>query len=283
MSPHSLQDLSARYPVWLCDIWGVVHDGVRCFAPALDALRRHRRNGGIVVLITNAPRPHDVIASRLQRLGAGEAIADRIITSGDITRALLARHDGGKVHHIGPERDLGIFGGLNIARVPVAEADAVLCTGLLDDDTETPEDYRQSFKPMIARGLAMICANPDKIVRRGDVILYCAGALGDLYVEMGGEVLMAGKPYAPIYDAALAAAAEAAGRPVAKREVLAIGDGPDTDIRGAAENDLDVLLIGGGVLEQGLDVAALAASVAATVPGARIVRTLTGLAWTAES
>ena len=278
-----MQDLSTRYPVWLCDIWGVVHDGIHCFAPALDALRRHRRNGGIVVLITNAPRPHEVIADHLQRLGAGAGIADRIITSGDITRSLLARHDGGKVHHIGPERDLGIFGGLTIARVSVAEADAVLCTGLLDDDTETPEDYRQSFKPMIARGLAMICANPDRIVRRGDVIVYCAGALGDLYAAMGGEVLMAGKPHAPIYEAALAAAAGVAGRPVMKREVLAIGDGPDTDIRGAADNGLDVLLIGGGVLEQGLDVAALEASVAARVPGARIVRTLAGLAWTPES
>jgi HAD superfamily hydrolase (TIGR01459 family) len=273
-----MQDLSIRYPVWFCDVWGVVHDGIRCFPAAVDALRRHRERGGLVLLITNAPRPHANVEAQLQRLG-GAGTYDRVVTSGDVTRSLLEQHRGGTVHHIGPERDLGIFEGTGVARADVAEAEAVLCTGLLDDEAETPEDYRPSFEPMIARGLALICANPDLVVRRGDRLVHCAGALAKLYADMGGETLLAGKPYPPIYDLALAEAARLAGRSIAKAEVLAIGDGPDTDIRGAAENGFDALLIGGGIHEPGVSLEKLERDIRARIPSARIVRTLEELAW----
>ena len=172
---------------------------------------------------------------------------DAVVTSGDVTRTLIGRYAGRGVYHLGPERDQGIFRGLEVARVPLAEASAVLCTGLFDDTREGPDNYAETYADMLARGLQMICANPDKIVRRGDHIIYCSGALAERYAALGGDVLMAGKPFAPIYDLALAEAARIRGGAVAKPDVLCIGDGPETDIKGAADNGFDALLVAGGI------------------------------------
>jgi HAD superfamily hydrolase (TIGR01459 family) len=271
-----MQDLSARYPVWFCDIWGVVHNGVAHFPAAADALARHRANGGTVLLVTNAPRLHDSVARQLGALGVRADACDGVVTSGDVTRKLISAYDGKGIYHLGPARDEGIFRGLDAARVSLAEAAAVVCTGLFDDSTEGPDDYAEVYRRMLARRLPMICANPDKIVRRGDTIIYCSGALAERYAALGGEVLMAGKPFAPIYALARAQARRIRGRDDA---VLCIGDGPETDIKGAADNGFDVLLVAGGISDAGKPAAETETEVRTLVPHARIVRTLEALAW----
>jgi HAD superfamily hydrolase (TIGR01459 family) len=244
----SAQSFSDRYPVWLCDVWGVVHNGVQASPAACEALQRHRARGGVVVLITNAPRPSRVIFPHLDSLGVSRDTYDTVISSGDVTLELLA-HRRGKVFHLGPPRDFGLLEDTEAEFARIEDAQTVLCTGLIDDNIETPEDYVGLLQAMRARGLPMICANPDKVVRRGETLIPCAGALAELYQAMGGETVMAGKPYAPIYEAALERASGIAGRAIGRDEVLAIGDGLSTDAEGARRNGLDLLFIVGGIHE----------------------------------
>ena len=190
-----MKSLSADYPVWLCDIWGVVHNGLTCYVAASHALSQHRKQGGIVILVTNAPRTSRGVVSQLNGIGVPPQSFDRVVTSGDVTQTLVVEHARGKVYHLGPPRDLSIFEGQAVERVALKEAHAVLCTGLAHDDVETPDDYTDALARMKALNLPMICANPDKMVRKGSRLLYCAGALAEKYSEMGGRVLMAGKPH----------------------------------------------------------------------------------------
>ncbi|MGE0237127.1 MAG: TIGR01459 family HAD-type hydrolase [Parvibaculaceae bacterium] len=274
-----MRDLSARYPVWLCDIWGVVHNGVAHFPAAVEALKRHRGNGGLVVLLTNAPRSAAKVAGHLAHLGVTREHYDLIVTSGDVTHELMKPYDGHRIYYMGPERDLGVLDDLRIEMSTPEEAEVILCVGLVHDDTETPQDYARLLAQMSRQRLPMICANPDKVVRRGNRLIYCAGALAEIYASMGGVVTMAGKPYRPIYDLALARVAERRGE-TARTAILAIGDGPETDIKGAADYGLDVVLItSGGISQEGADPAQLEAEIRNLVPGARIVRTLPELEW----
>ncbi len=240
--------LAAGYEVVLSDVWGVVHNGVAASLEACDALARFRSAGGTVVLITNAPRPGEVVARRtLDRLEVPRAAYDGIISSGDVTRALIAARAGERVFHIGPERDLPIFEGLDARVAPVESADYVVCSGLYDDTVETPQHYGDLIATMRTRGLTMICANPDVVVERGEQLVYCAGAIADLYGAAGGDVIYAGKPYRPIYDQALAIAEAARGRPAERHRVLAIGDSVRTDLKGAAAFGIDCLFVTAGI------------------------------------
>lgn len=273
-----MRHLSARYPVWFCDIWGVVHDGVRPVPSTIDVLSRHRAAGGTVILVTNSPRSRQGVEEQLRGIGVAPESHDDIVTSGDVTRDLMLHHGGGKVFHLGPGRDLSIFAGLDVARVPLEEAHAVLCTGLFDDVNDKLEDYGHLLDDMQRRGLEMICANPDKIVRKGDRILYCAGTLADLYGRRGGQVLMAGKPYRPIYDLALERARSLRGA-VDRAAILAIGDGPETDIKGAADLGIDTVLVADGITDASAGLESAEAAVKAIVPEARIVATVRALSW----
>ena len=273
-----MRDLSDRYPVWLCDVWGVVHDGIESFPKALDALRRHRANGGKVVLVSNAPRPRAEVARQLDRFKVSRDSYDVIVTSGDVTRDLVERHAAGKLYFVGADRDLPLVRGLDVDLTGPSEAHAILCAGLVDDMTEAPEDYDPILKELAARDLEMICANPDKLVRRGERLLYCAGALAERYQAMGGRVVMAGKPHEPIYELAHREAEGLLGRTLPKSQMLAIGDGPETDIRGAATYGMDAVLIAHGV-SHGRNPAELEREVRAAIPNANIIRTLSGLSW----
>jgi HAD superfamily hydrolase (TIGR01459 family) len=274
-----MKKLSADYPVWLCDIWGVVHNGVAPFANTVDCLVEHRGQGGIVVLVSNSPRSEAGIIRQLDEIGVTRAAYDAAVTSGDVTRTLMAEAPTHKLFHLGPERDISIFHGLAVQRVALAEAGAVICTGLFHDDVETPEDYEALLKDMLARGLPMICANPDKMVRKGARLLFCAGSLAERYAAMGGEVAMAGKPHAPIYELARKKAAAAWGKPVASADVLAIGDGPETDIRGAAGQGIACLYVTGGVRDHASDMDAELAHVQSLVPKAHLVAAVPELVW----
>jgi HAD superfamily hydrolase (TIGR01459 family) len=254
--PFALLDrfstIAPRFDVVLCDIWGVVHDGIGAHADACDALMRYRAGGGTVVLITNAPRPSPWVVRQLDRLGVPPDAYDDVMTSGDLTRGVVARRNREAVFHIGPQRDLSIFDGLEVRLTPVEAADYVVCSGLFDEEKETPDDYRGLAAAMRARGLFMVCANPDLVVERGTERFHCAGAIADLYGAMGGDVLYAGKPHRPIYDAALAKAAGVRGAAAEPARMLAIGDSLRTDMTGARALGIDGLFVSGGIHAQEL-------------------------------
>jgi HAD superfamily hydrolase (TIGR01459 family) len=239
--------LASAYDVVLCDVWGVVHNGVVAFTDACNALTRFRRQGGTVILITNAPRPAAGVMTLLDRLDVPRAAYDAIVSSGDVTRAIIAARAGQGAFHVGPERDVPIFDGLGMSLAPVESADYVVCSGLFDDTTESPQDYVALIATMRERGLTMVCANPDLVVERGDKLVYCAGAIADLYAAAGGSVLYAGKPYRPIYEQALGAARSVRGQETEHGRLLAVGDSVRTDLKGAAAFGIDCLFVTGGI------------------------------------
>ncbi|WP_240549637.1 TIGR01459 family HAD-type hydrolase [Devosia salina] len=248
-----LSELAGRYDAVLSDVWGVIHNGVSAFPEAVEALRAFRRAGGRAVLITNAPRPSAPIIAMLDRLGVPRDAYDAIVSSGDATRAMIARYRGRAIHHVGPPtEDDALYDGLDVRRTGPEEAEVVVVTDL-DTDDDTPEMYRERARLWLSRKLPMICANPDRVVEHGDKIIYCGGALGDLYSAMGGMVHMAGKPYPPIYEQAFALAEKAAGRALDKSRVLAIGDSVRTDAAGAAQFGVDLLFITGSIHAAELD------------------------------
>jgi HAD superfamily hydrolase (TIGR01459 family) len=242
------EPLARDYDVLFCDVWGVIHNGVAAFAPACDALMRFRAGGGTAILITNAPRAGASVARILDRFGVPHEAYDAITSSGDVTRGIVEKRLPGSLFHLGPQRDLSIFTGLDVTFAPLKAADYVVCSGLFDDTTETPASYRDMLAAMRARALLMVCANPDVVVERGDTLVYCAGALADAYAALGGEVLYCGKPHAPIYQAALATAtASRHGRTPELSRLLAIGDSVRTDLTGAAAFGLDCMFVTSGI------------------------------------
>nr|WP_314436318.1 TIGR01459 family HAD-type hydrolase [uncultured Brevundimonas sp.] len=249
--PHALPhlgDVAADYDILLCDVWGVLHNGRESWAGPCEALARFNREGGHVVLISNSPRPASDVIGQLDGLGVPRESWKAFVTSGDATRAELAKRAPGPAWIVGPERDAPLYEGLGLERASsAAEAAFISVTGPVDDTTETPEDYRTRFAVGAERGLELICANPDRVVQRGDKLIYCGGALADLYESQGGRVVMAGKPFAPIYDLAIKEAETLLGRPVDRSRVLCIGDGVVTDVRGANTQALDCLFIAQGI------------------------------------
>jgi HAD superfamily hydrolase (TIGR01459 family) len=243
----SIATLAEGREAWLADVWGVVHNGVTPFAAACDACVRFRLAGGLVVLLSNAPRPWASVAAQLDRIGVPRFSWDAIVSSGDAARELIGAYRGRPIYHLGPERDLTLYEGLD-AKLGSAEAsEAVSCTGLFDDEIETPDDYAEMLATFAARSLPMICANPDLTVERGAKLVYCAGALAQAYEKFGGSVAYAGKPYLPIYDIAFETIAKLKGRSVEREKMLAIGDGIRTDIAGAAAAGVASVFIASGV------------------------------------
>lgn len=236
--------IAGRYDAIFCDIWGVVHDGRRAHEDAAEALARFRQERGPVLLVSNAPRPSALVKAQLRSLGVAEAAYDGVLTSGDATRAELERRGGGlRVHWIGPERDKPLFEGLPLTFCDLEEASFIVCTGLFDDESETPGDYADLLARAREKGLEMICANPDVKVERGNDVIYCAGGIGEAYEQIGGTVRYFGKPHPPIYANALEHFAALKGKPVEAGRVLAIGDSVHTDIKGAKAAGMDALFI----------------------------------------
>jgi len=254
----SIADVGRNYRAWLVDIWGVMHNGAEAIASACDACRTFRSRGGVVMLISNAPRPFTAVVPHMRSLGVPDDAYDTGMTSGDVTRSMLQGMPGRPVFHVGPERDLGLFDGESVKLVDADTAELVVCSGLYNDSKETPDDYHDLFSRLLARRLPMICANPDLKVERGNRLVYCAGSLAAQYEARGGEVRYAGKPYPPIYAAALSALAGVTNTPVSEADVLAIGDGINTDIRGAHGAGLSAVFIASGVhMPGGLEARAL--------------------------
>jgi HAD superfamily hydrolase (TIGR01459 family) len=249
-----LREIAPNYDAILSDVWGVVHNGVKAHPAAVEALVAYRRQGGRVVLITNAPRPAPPIIEMLDAMGIVRDAYDALVSSGGATRAVLAAEFRGQtVHYVGPphEND-ALFEGLDITLGKAEEASAVVVTDL-DDDDETPDMYEERMTFWLSRHLPMLCANPDRVVEDGDRIIYCGGALADLYEARGGMIRMIGKPYKPIYTEALHQAELAIGRTLEPSRILAIGDSVRTDAIGAAGANLDLLFITGSIHAAELD------------------------------
>ncbi len=243
-----LSALAADYEALLCDVWGVIHNGIAAFPDACRALVEYRRGGGKVLLLTNAPRPSAPIHEQLAKLGVPREAYDDLLTSGDVTREMLHARSERRVTHIGPDRDLPLYEGLPQVLVGDDEAEVAVVTGLTDDTRETPEDYRDRLAALAARRVPMVCANPDLVVERGTQRVWCAGAVAKLYAEeFGGEAVLIGKPYAPVYEEARLRIAQITGARFRPERVLAVGDGLATDIRGAFGQGLDVLFVTGGI------------------------------------
>lgn len=249
----TLDDIDPGYTALFCDLWGCLHDGKRAFPAAVAALERFRARGGTVVLLTNSPRPSHGIALQIEALGAPRSCYDAIVSSGDATQAeMLTGRFGRRVHHIGPERDLIFFHDeegrpLDIERVPLEEAESIVCTGLFDDRTETPEDYRATILHGREKGLRMLCANPDIIVDVGETRIYCAGAIAKAYEEAGGRAYYFGKPHPPVYARARETLAQLKGWEPRADEILMVGDGIATDVLGAMGEGIDAMFVTGGL------------------------------------
>jgi len=252
---NALADVSAQYDVLYCDLWGCVHDGRALYPAAVLALQAFRQRGGAVVLMTNAPRTNVAVERRLERMGLPRDAWDIIVSSGDATQeAMLLGAAGRKLWHLGPQKDEDLFTEIPealaaqppITRVPLDQAEGIICTGLFDDYKDTPDDYRGRFLSAKVRGLKMLSANPDIVVDVGETRIYCGGALAQLYSQMGGEVMAFGKPHPPIYDLARRRLA-ALGMSHDSDQILAVGDGILTDIAGAQAEGIDALFITGGL------------------------------------
>lgn len=250
---RSLSDLSGQYDALFCDLWGCLHNGITPFPAAVSALQTFRAGGGKVILVTNAPRPKSSVIKQLDAMGLPRDTWDDVATSGDASQlAMLSGAVGTRIHHIGAPKDDPFFtdfeddlrdlaASTTITRVPLDQAQGIVCTGLADDLTETPDDYRAQLLLGKTMGLKMLCANPDLIVDMGDRRLYCAGALAAAYEKMGGEALYYGKPHPPIYDLARRRLG------LEDPRILCVGDGIGTDVQGGLAEGLDTLFITGGI------------------------------------
>lgn len=251
----ALSYISAPYDALFVDLWGCVHNGVHALPDAVSALRTYRQGGGTVVLVTNSPRPRLGVENQLRTdFGVPDDCWDAIATSGDSARsAMFHGAVGQKVFFMGQwDRDNGFFEPLKliedpveITRVPLEEAEGIVCCGPFDPMAD-PAENRAQFLYAKQKGLKLLCANPDMVVDRGNVREWCAGALAELYTEMGGESLYFGKPHPPIYDLARRRLA-AIDKVMPDGRILAIGDGIQTDIAGAMGEDIDSLFISGGL------------------------------------
>lgn len=278
----SVQDIGKGYRAWFVDIWGVMHNGRTAFPEASAATRAFRDQGGVVVLLSNSPRPSPAVQEQLREFGVPDGAYDATVTSGDLTRHELGKHAGARVFHLGPERDRAIFDGLDIALTGPEEAELVVCSGPFNDDVETPDDYTGLLGALAARGLLMICANPDHMVERGHRLVYCAGALAAVYETFGGKVIYAGKPHVPVYELALETAGRLAGETLDRARVLAIGDGLKTDIAGAGSFGIDAVFVASGLHAPGEGGEALDAAHLTQLfgqEGRRPIAAMRGLQW----
>ncbi len=281
----SLESVAGDYDAAFVDVWGVLHNGVAPYLGAVAACQRFRALRGPVVLVSNSPRSGDEVVLQLRRIGVPDDVYDGVVTSGDATRAALKARAPGPVYSIGPDRDQHLYDGLGLAFADPADAAFVCVTGLFDDRSETPSDYDETLQALKARGLDMICANPDIVADFGGQLIYCAGALAEAYSAMGGVVVLAGKPHAPIYELAFEALDAVSSQSVARERILVVGDGPLTDIRGANVQGLDALFIAGGVAasafaDHALSAEAVGAALAKDGVSARFAQTR--LVWSAD-
>lgn len=275
----NIRSYAARYDAMLCDAWGVIHDGVGVFPGVAETMIRFRAERGPIVILTNAPRPSAVIPAQLDRIGLPREAYDSVVTSGDATRKEIEARSPAPAFRIGPTKDDPLFEGLNLKFSSLDEAEYIICTGLEDERREKPDDYRPLLQSAAARKLTMVCANPDIVVNWGGRLIWCAGALAQIYEELGGHVVFGGKPHAPIYRLAGAAIEKACGKTVPQTRILVVGDGAATDIAGANREGIDAIYVAGarGVHAGDADAESIAKRLDAA--GAHAIAAMESLIW----
>lgn len=277
--PAGLAGIASDYDTLLCDVWGVIHNGRAAFTEACEALVKFRGQGGQVSLITNAPVPNAQVIRLFEPLGVPMTTFDTCVSSGDATRAELAARPDMTVWRMGGdegwEHDRFLYEGLGNTFIDNDTADLLLCIGLRDQLKDQPEDYREEFRRAVEKGIPMLCANPDKQVRIGGKLYWCAGALATIYEDLGGQVIYPGKPFAPIYQLAIARLSEMNSPP---RRILCVGDSPATDVRGARLQGYDSLYVGTGLKQHGADFEAEVTDLLADY-GEQATYAMTGLRW----
>ena len=248
-----LKDISKNYNVLFCDIWGCIHNGKEAYQNALKALVDFKRNNGFVMLLTNAPRPKNAVKAHLSTFGISEKHFNDITTSGDAAQnSMLSGDVGTKVFHLGPKRDVSFFNDIppdrkltnKINVVELRHAEGIVCTGLFDDRTETPENYKDLIKYSIKKNLKLLCVNPDIFVDVGDLRVWCAGGIAAAFSKAGGISIYCGKPHKEIYKLAHQ---KLEMHNIKSPKILCVGDGIHTDILGGKNEMLDTLFVCGGL------------------------------------
>ena len=243
---NKFSEVSEEYDALICDVWGVIHNGKELFSGINECLKNYMEKDGVIVLLSNAPRPANYVEEMLKKLGLERECYNDIITSGDITKKSLNDNlFGNNCFHIGPDRDLNIFDDTKVKRVDFNKADFIFVTGLFDDENEDENDYIDLLSQAKERGLTLVCANPDLLVQRGNKLIPCAGLISKKYEEIGGEAINIGKPFSPIFEEAISLINKT--KKIEKSRILVIGDGLETDIKGANLMGLDSLLVLGGL------------------------------------
>ena len=238
-----LAEIAGDYDLFIFDLWGVVHNGVSTYPGAADCMTHLRQRGARVVLLSNAPRPSESVATHLEELGVQTELYDWLLTSGEATaNAIELRDPQPAFFHLGPERSRPTLEACSGREVSIEDAEIILCTGLFDDEIEQAEDYGELLRGAADRSLPMICANPDIVVMRGDKMIQCAGAVAAFYEELGGKVQRFGKPFPEIYDRLFAEMSD-----ISRNRAVMVGDGLATDVRGARWAGIDAIWIAGGI------------------------------------
>jgi len=241
-----LNEIYSSFDIFFFDLWGVIHNGVQCYSEALKALKNIKKNKKII-LISNAPRPNYDVQKFLKKINFSKSFYHLLITSGDVTRSYLKNNYKNKsFYHLGPKRDESLFSNLSLKKTSLNKADFVICTGV-NNNKDSIKKYYPILKKINNRKLKMICANPDLIVHRGNVVEYCAGSIAKLYEKMGGKVQYFGKPYKYFYEYIFKILKKKYKKKIKKNKILAIGDNLNTDILGANNLNVKNLFIAGGI------------------------------------
>ena len=253
---EAFSEISDKYTAVICDLWGCLHNGLKSFPEALRALEQFKASNGKVVLVTNAPRPIGNVEYQIASLGIKDSHYDILLTSGELTSNYINKicENNLRVFHIGGKRHHSIYKDMiheqkiSIELEDIARADLIVCTEPFDPSKDELADYTNTLKVGIDKKLTLLCANPDLVVDVGNAREMCAGSLASMYEKMGGKVIYFGKPHNNIYQEVYSFLNKL-GKPKAE-SILCIGDGLNTDIRGANNEELDSLLVVGGLLKR---------------------------------
>ena len=253
----SIKEISPLYDYFIFDVWGVVHDGSNAYPGALEAISYLRKEGKKICFLSNAPRRASKVAAILRKFGITPDLYDFVMSSGEATYLDLEKNQknglknfGHNYFYIGPKKDIDLLDGLDYKRVETAaEADFAVTTGFDGDDSKLAEKLPQALEAK-KHNLRLICVNPDMIVvKQNGQEMICAGALALEYKKLGGEVIYFGKPFKSVYKMVC----EIFNHPENEKMIM-VGDGMETDIKGAGDFGIDSLLITGGILSNTLEI-----------------------------
>ena len=233
---NNLSEVCGLYDAFIVDLWGVMHNGINLNSGAIEAIENLNKYKKRITFLSNAPRPNESVIKFLRKLKMDEKYFKYVLTSGEAAaKSLREGKFGIKFFHLGPERDMPMFTGLEKNKSSIEKSDFILCTGLFDEHEDDLNYYKELLKDYTSKKI--VCTNPDLIVHRGSKEELCAGSVAEVFKSLGGKVVYFGKPYKEVYDLCLKK----------NERTLVIGDNLNTDIKGANNLNLDSLFITGGV------------------------------------